>query len=177
MKFIENKEAVSPVVGVMLMLVVTLIIAGVVSAFGGGLVSTTSATPQASISSSLTFGDSLKLSHNGGETIQGEALEVKTKLVSGQNIDMVSNVNLTEAKLPSGNGGKFRWYDGARYTYVYETLKTGDVLTVPWDNVFKTTLLNGEFVGYEPAKGDLVQITVIDKNSGKQIASSTIPVN
>jgi len=42
-RMIEKKgeDAVSPVVGVMLMLVVTLIIAAVVSAFAGGLVSTT----------------------------------------------------------------------------------------------------------------------------------------
>ena len=177
MKFIENKEAVSPVVGVMLMLVVTLIIAGVVSAFGGGLVSTTSATPQASISSSLTFGDSLKLTHNGGDSILGSSLDVKTKIVSGSYVDMVSNVNLTEAKLPSGKEGTLRWWDPVSYAYVYETYKTGDVLIVPWDNVFKTTLLNGEFVGYEPNKGDLVQITVIDLNSGKQIASQTVTVN
>ncbi len=171
MKFIENKEAVSPVVGVMLMLVVTLIIAGVVSAFGGGLVSTTSATPQASLSSSLTFGDSLKISHNGGDSIIGSALEVKTTIESGWYVDMVSNVNLTEAKLPRGPNGKFDNYG------TYETFQTGDVLTVPWDNVFLTTKQGDIFVGFEPNKGDIVTVTILDKNSGKQIASSTIPVN
>lgn len=45
----ETEHAVSPVVGVMLMLVVTIIIAAVVSAFSGGLASDTKATPQASI--------------------------------------------------------------------------------------------------------------------------------
>lgn len=44
-----NNEAVSPVVGVMLMLVVTIIIAAVVSAFAGGLNSDQSKTPQASL--------------------------------------------------------------------------------------------------------------------------------
>lgn len=42
--------AVSPVVGVLLMLVITIIIAAVVSGFAGGLAGTTSAPPQASIS-------------------------------------------------------------------------------------------------------------------------------
>lgn len=157
MKFIENKEAVSPVVGVMLMLVVTLIIAGVVSAFGGGLVSTTSATPQASISSSLTFGDSLKLSHNGGDSIIGTAMDVKAKIVSGDYVDMISDVVLTNATLP--RTGK---------SVAQGSFQTGDSLKVAWDDVF---------TAYYPTKGDLVTITIIDKNSGKQIASSTVTVN
>ncbi len=44
-----NHEAVSPVVGVMLMLVVTIIIAAVVSAFAGGLNSGSSKAPQATL--------------------------------------------------------------------------------------------------------------------------------
>lgn len=167
MKFIENKEAVSPVVGVMLMLVVTLIIAGVVSAFGGGLVSTTSATPQASITSSLTYGDSLKLSHNGGDSLMGSAIDVKATIVSGSFRDMVSDSVLINATLPRGEDGKFVTED-AYGTKIYNSFQTGDVLTVPWNEAFKA---------YYPAKGDMVQITIIDRNSGKQIASSIIPVN
>ncbi|MFA5330870.1 MAG: type IV pilin N-terminal domain-containing protein [Methanoregula sp.] len=44
-----NESAVSPVVGVMLMLVVTIIIAAVVSAFAGGLSGSQTKTPQASL--------------------------------------------------------------------------------------------------------------------------------
>ncbi|MGB4234838.1 MAG: type IV pilin N-terminal domain-containing protein [Methanoregulaceae archaeon] len=46
---IKKDEAVSPVVGVMLMLVVTIIIAAVVSAFAGGLAGDNQKAPQASI--------------------------------------------------------------------------------------------------------------------------------
>ena len=166
MKFIENKEAVSPVVGVMLMLVVTLIIAGVVSAFGGGLVSTTQPTPQASITGSLTVGSPLVLTHNGGDSIVGTSLDVKTKIVSGWYVDMVSNVNLTKSNLARIND-----------TISQGSFQTGDILTVPWKDVFLTTKKGDEFVGYEPNKGDLVLITVVDKNSGKQISSQTVTVN
>jgi archaeal type IV pilus assembly protein PilA len=41
----KNEDAVSPVVGVMLMLVVTIIIAAVVSGFAGGLVDSTESAP------------------------------------------------------------------------------------------------------------------------------------
>jgi len=44
-RFKNKEEAVSPVVGVMLMLVVTIIIAAVVSAFAGGLATTSSKAP------------------------------------------------------------------------------------------------------------------------------------
>lgn len=48
-----NKEAVSPVVGVMLMLVVTIVIAAVVSAFAGGLSSSEQKTISAYFSSEV----------------------------------------------------------------------------------------------------------------------------
>jgi FlaG/FlaF family flagellin (archaellin) len=156
MKFIENKDAVSPVVGVMLMLVVTLIIAGVVSAFGGGLVSTTSATPQASLSSSLTYGNPMTITHNGGDSLIGSSIDIKTKIVSGANVDMVSDAVLTNSSLARTNA-----------SVLEGSFQTGDVLKVPWTESFKE---------YYPAKGDMVTVTIFDKNSGKQIASSTIPV-
>ena len=49
MKRTEKDDAVSPVVGVMLMLVVTIIIAAVVAAFAGGIATETKATPNAII--------------------------------------------------------------------------------------------------------------------------------
>ena len=48
-KKFQKDEAVSPVVGVMLMLVVTIIIAAVVSGFAGGLAGSQESAPQASL--------------------------------------------------------------------------------------------------------------------------------
>lgn len=53
MKPISGEEAVSPVVGVMLMLVVTIIIAAVVSGFAGGLGSETQKAPSVSIDTKI----------------------------------------------------------------------------------------------------------------------------
>ncbi len=165
MKFIENKEAVSPVVGVMLMLVVTLIIAGVVSAFGGGLVSTTAPTPQASISSSLTLGEPLKVTHNGGDTIIGSSMDIKAKILSGSYVDMNFDVVIANSTLARTNK-----------TVTADKFQTGDIFTVPWNDVIPKSLYKGVY--YERVdKGDLVQITVLDKNSGKQISSQTVTVN
>jgi FlaG/FlaF family flagellin (archaellin) len=164
MKFIENKEAVSPVVGVMLMLVVTLIIAGVVSAFGGGLVSTTTPTPQASISSSLTLDDSLIVTHNGGDSLIGSDIDVKAKIVSGGNKDMIFDVIIANSTLPRTDKA-----------VTAGSLQTGDSFKVTWDDTFPQ--IPGSMYEIYPSKGDLVTVTILDKNSGKQIASQTVTVN
>ena len=64
-----GNEAVSPVVGVMLMLVVTIIIAAVVSAFAGGLTESTSKAPQVSLKATYSQTDGLTISHQGGDAI------------------------------------------------------------------------------------------------------------
>jgi len=53
----DNDTAVSPVVGVMLMLVVTIIIAAVVSAFAGGMGSEQHKTPQVSLNAECAIQD------------------------------------------------------------------------------------------------------------------------
>jgi archaeal type IV pilus assembly protein PilA len=50
---IKNESAISPVVGVMLMLVVTIIVAAVVSGFAGGLVAGQKATPSLSMDTKI----------------------------------------------------------------------------------------------------------------------------
>jgi FlaG/FlaF family flagellin (archaellin) len=70
MKFmIKKDEAVSPVVGVMLMLVVTIIIAAVVSGFAGGLAGETSKSAQVSIKADYSQSTGMTISHMGGDVI------------------------------------------------------------------------------------------------------------
>jgi len=83
----NSEEAVSPVIGVMLMLVVTIIIAAVVSAFAGGLSSGTEKAPQASIEVSLMCGiddgmggstDKMLFKHLSGDPIPTKDLAIIT---------------------------------------------------------------------------------------------------
>jgi len=60
---LKKENAVSPVVGVMLMLVVTIIIAGIVAAFAGGLVGET--TPASTVSIGLDNYDMGTLGYDG----------------------------------------------------------------------------------------------------------------
>lgn len=58
----ESRDAaVSPVIGVMLMLVVTIIIAAVVSSFAGGLGTTKDATPTVTFKADLSVADGLTI--------------------------------------------------------------------------------------------------------------------
>ena len=110
-----NEAAVSPVVGVMLMLVVTIIIAAVVSAFAGGLNSDQAKAPQASLGvtsvikdikdtntanyvsnypAGFTANNGLLFEHNGGDSfalkdinIQLQSEDTKTTIGLGNSIN------------------------------------------------------------------------------------------
>lgn len=87
----KNGEAVSPVVGVMLMLVVTIIIAAVVSAFAGGMAGNTKETPVAVLEVKLykdyyhsmtsTYGSYtpyMTIEHKSGDPLPTEDLKIVT---------------------------------------------------------------------------------------------------
>jgi len=70
-----TEQAVSPVVGVMLMLVVTLIIASVVSAFAGGLWGNVQKAPSGTIQATIVpdeqnIPENITLTHMGGDPFQ-----------------------------------------------------------------------------------------------------------
>jgi len=64
----SNEEAVSPVIGIMLMLVVTIIIAAVVSAFAGGLGTTTEPRPTVTMEVSYSQTDGLIITNTGSSS-------------------------------------------------------------------------------------------------------------
>lgn len=159
----RSENAVSPVVGVMLMLVVTIIIAAVVSSFAGGLSESTSTTPQAIMDAELKYHDALTLNHKGGDSISGSNVNVVATVKSGLYADMVYNVNLDNATL--SNGEKLKG----------STVQTGTTITnMSWNNdIFNVITDYGRM---EPKLGDLVEIVVIDTASGKPISKKTVTV-
>jgi FlaG/FlaF family flagellin (archaellin) len=65
----STDTAVSPVIGVMLMLVVTIIIAAVVSMYAGGMTGSPEKTAQVQIRASYSQSDGMKIEHMGGDAI------------------------------------------------------------------------------------------------------------
>jgi FlaG/FlaF family flagellin (archaellin) len=84
----HKENAVSPVVGVMLMLVVVIIIAAIVAAFAGSLAQTNKKAPQANIQGTLyvngtiftnTSTDLIVLTHQGGDELATADIQVVLK--------------------------------------------------------------------------------------------------
>lgn len=97
---IQRKEdAVSPVVGVMLMLVVTIIIAAVVSGFAGGLATGKEKAPQVSLETHITLAEGwtpteITIKHLGGDPIYTKNVKLVT---SWEGVDGVYHVASTVA--------------------------------------------------------------------------------
>lgn len=72
----KSEDAVSPVVGVMLMLVVTIIIAAVVSAFAGGMGTSQKSVPQMNLKVYYSQSDGMRLEHNGGDVLSTQDVNV-----------------------------------------------------------------------------------------------------
>lgn len=80
MRLIDSSEAVSPVVGVMLMLVVTIIIAAVVSAFAGGFAEGTESTPQVSVGFEYDLANNVTYFQNdGGDSVMLSDIKIRFK--------------------------------------------------------------------------------------------------
>ncbi len=135
MKFRENEEAVSPVIGVILMVAITVILAAVIAAFVFGMTGNVQTTKTVSIASALD-GTDIVLTINGGPdlpslqqltiTIDGTA---PTTIVTCNNVDTsVSGGEITIATdkkfqvgntitIADENSGRVlvvgKWTDGA----------------------------------------------------------------
>ena len=165
----QNQNAVSPVVGVMLMLVVTIIIAAVVSAFAGGLSQNTPKAPQVTIGAEAHNNQDIIISFNGGDTLSAGAITVKTYIPEGADKDMSNQVNLSDSAnviyLPTGKG-----LDNGYGSWV--TIQPGDRIQINWAAAFVDTAY-----GYEaPALGEPVDIEIYDSASGKMIATTRATV-
>ena len=118
----KNEDAVSPVIGVMLMLVVTVVIAAVVVTFSTGLAGSTGTTPTAlfEVSGTDTYqgglGEELayvNIKHKGGDTIPLSDLQITLESVGG------SNNGIINALTASDNMG---YYDSESGVYIAPTM-------------------------------------------------------
>jgi flagellin-like protein len=106
----KKDNAVSPVIGVLLMLVVTIIIAAVVAAFTGGLTGETKKSPQIALSADYSQTGGLKIFHDGGDNV----LTPSTKIFVGPTADFGSyeqlrwEVNTSKTTIMPAN---ITWYD------------------------------------------------------------------
>jgi archaeal type IV pilus assembly protein PilA len=159
---VRNYDAVSPVVGVMLMLVVTIIIAAVVSAFAGGLGQSSPKAPQISIGAEAHDGQDIIIDFNGGDQVSGSAIIVKTFIPMGTFKDMSHQVDLKNVTyLPTNEALKTDWSA--------KTIQTGDKIKINWADAFVVSSYGGYVA---PSVGEPVNIEIYDSASGKVIATT-----
>jgi FlaG/FlaF family flagellin (archaellin) len=199
MNGISDTDAVSPVVGVMLMLVVTIIIAAVVSGFAGGLAGDTKTAPAASIDVSFMQDDGgmgpayvewkMIFEHLSGDSIPTRDIEIityytlsngtvlkHTQTPSSESTDLYGYGTFTRVPLLNdmslGYSGDNPLKDFGNYTW-----KTGDVLSSGSDE--GTSALLGFDIDdseFEFESGKVVDIKILHVPSGKYIYSSEVVV-
>jgi hypothetical protein len=118
-----KEDAVSPVVGVMLMLVVTIIIAAVVSGFAGGLAGGTKTAPSASIDVKIyslenyggmpPWGDGyycpgMVIEHLSGDVLPTKDLQIVTYFTDRSSGEIIKG-NLTGEVAVGGDAGWSSW--------------------------------------------------------------------
>ncbi len=116
MKFRENEDAVSPVIGVILMVAITVILAAVIAAFVFGMTGNIQGTKVVSIGSKLD-GDNIVLTINGGPDLS--TLQELRITLGGENVTDVAynNVSVTVS-----------------YPPLRKNFKVGDTITIKDNN-------------------------------------------
>jgi len=123
----NGDDAVSPVVGVMLMLVVTIIIAAVVSGFAGGLIGNTEKPPALAMDVRIANSGTAQTSGftatvlSSSEAIPSKNLKLVTSWQTYIN-DNTTNPQLIAGKVSSGGNTS----TGARNVYTYVGMQTKD---------------------------------------------------
>lgn len=101
----RNEDAVSPVIGVMLLLVVTVVIAAVVVGFSTGLAGSTGTTPTAlfevaDVKTTEGGGELayLNIRHKGGDVIPLSELQISLQSVGGSNSGIINMLLATDTE-------------------------------------------------------------------------------
>ena len=125
----SHESAVSPVVGVMLMLVVVIIIAAIVSAFAGSAVSTQKKVPQATVTGKFSVAQGFEITHAGGDPLATSDLifTIRDNPVFGPNVEQVSAQVLNKSAITNAKYDALVLADGSTKVPAFIS---GDVLYV-----------------------------------------------
>lgn len=109
-----GNEAVSPVVGVMLMLVVTIITAAIVSGFAGGLPDTTYKTSNVALKATYSQTNGLTITNMGGSPVGTSNTVIITRLTDtfGDNEHLSWTIDPYDIVTKRGQdaGSSYAWY-------------------------------------------------------------------
>jgi archaeal type IV pilus assembly protein PilA len=197
MKKLTEDQGISPVVGVMLMLVATIIIAAVVSAFAGGLTTGTNKIPQMSMAASFSNSTGMTISHLGGDTVNtlSTTFIVVTSTDFGTYNGRSWTINSTVINVSKSNGVKSWNNPSLTSTYNARTFQAGETAMIDVNNItqvqprtYTSSVVNDAlgrptdaFNGYygfmnSDNIGQRFTLELVD-NSGKIIAQTEVTIN
>jgi len=185
----KNEYAVSPVVGVMLMLVVTIIIAAVVSAYSGGIGTTQTKAPQATITATYSQSGGMTIYHSGGDPLGVGEFKILLNPARNWNIAADKYTNVIDQSLVSNGNGAY-WFSsgnvGGSGKKMIGRFAAGDVAFIDANNCSTETLLpnmyqfsNGKWNNYgintteNIGSSFYLKFVTLD---GKQIATTEVPI-
>lgn len=166
-----EEDAVSPVVGVMLMLVVTIVIATLVSVFAGGISADEAKPPQLTLSVAPAVDEmGILFRHTGGDSFALRDIGVQLR-----SLDATFTVDTSTIR-KSGTGGYFSMVGGGDDTYVLP----GDAFMLEADRCKYDD--NATYLVWQPKDAPApfearinapIGYKVIDRKSGKTIQSGS----
>lgn len=169
----------------MLMLVVTIIIAAVVSAFAGGMGSAQQQVPQATLKADYSQSEGITISHGGGDTLTiGEFKIYLTPSSNMYSIESDSYVTEIDQKLISNGESDTgtMWYDSVKGARKVSRLASGDIAVINVTNC-NTQKLTPSLMYYGKNYGinntDYLGSTFFlefTTNDGKRIARIEVPI-
>jgi flagellin-like protein len=110
-----DEDAVSPVIGVILMVAITVILAAVIGAFVLGIGSSQEKAPQASLDFSYDSG-TVDITHDGGETLQESSLDVFGSYSGGCSEDLSGSSTFSAGSTLATCSGSTGETIGVRWT-------------------------------------------------------------
>jgi archaeal type IV pilus assembly protein PilA len=157
----DPTDAVSPVVGVMLMLAVTVMIAAIVSTYAGGFSGGAEKSPQSSIRVTPDLGQHrIYFEHNGGDPFT----------LSSINVILRSNDNKTSLSAVDAGGSKLRTFAavGSRGGSTDMTVKAGDTFFIEGDDFGSGTGM--QFGSMILTNNTKITWLIVDKETSKTIS-------
>jgi len=158
-KFRADEKAVSPVIGVILMVAITVILAAIIAAFVFGMAPPEMA-PQASVRGTVTQVDTdnvIKLEHQGGDTITMDSANVRV-VVDGTTMAAGGFSELTEDAIQFSTG---------EIIYLYKDGTTYHLTNVTDD-------ITGPDIKNLPESGTSANVKIVDVASQQLIADITV---
>jgi len=151
-----SNEAVSPVVGVMLMLVITIIIAAVVSGFAGSMTHSIHVTPQATITAEYSQANGMMISHAGGDSLPLYQIKFATmpgEIMGANYENFLYEIGMEGINYSTGSGESTAIMNNATGYYFKSAFMPGDVLTISQEMCKDSPTTQAEIDGLNAATG------------------------